>query len=260
MSASEYLIADLRRVRELVGLTQEAWGERIHFSAKHVGAIERGERPALPDYLEAVDRAFGTTFVKFYREFVTGEWAPVWYRPFVEHESRATLIRHYQPLLIPGLLQTEAYARAVIGTTRSGSVLEDAVSGRLTRQEVVTREANPARLVVVLDEGVLYRPIGGTAVMREQLLALVEAVRRPNVSVFIVPAHVGAYAGLDGPVALASGHRSIVGFVDGHPAGGVVESVDGVEDLERRWEAVREYAQPQDASLELITKAADSWI
>ncbi|MEO3925106.1 helix-turn-helix transcriptional regulator [Micromonosporaceae bacterium B7E4] len=184
MSASEYLVKDLRRTRELLGLTQDAWGERIHFSAKHVGAVERGERPALPDYLGAVDRAFGTAFMQFYRMFVKEELFPVWYRPFNEHESRATLLRVYQPLLVPGLLQTEAYARAILAGFRIQPEAIDAiVAARLGRQEILYRRPDPCQLVAVVDEGVLHRRVGDATVMRDQLKALVAACEHPNVRV-----------------------------------------------------------------------------
>ncbi|MDG4763251.1 helix-turn-helix transcriptional regulator [Solwaraspora sp. WMMD406] len=259
MSASEYLIEDLRRIRELLGLTQESWGERIHFSASHVGAVERGERPALPDYLTAVDRQYRTGFMKFYRKFVIGESAPVWLRPWLDYEREATMLRYFELAVISGVLQTEAYARAVIGTTRSGVAADDAVAARLARWGVVTREANPPRVVVILDDSALRRPVGGPAVMHEQLTVLAEAIERPNISVFIVPAYVGAYAGLDGPVALATAHGRTVGLRDAPGAGDVVEDPAAVDLLDRQWEAIREYALPQDQSLDLIMKAVDSW-
>lgn len=242
-----------------MGLSQDAWAAKVHYSTQHVGGIERGERSIHPDYLAAVDRAFGTTFVEYYEEHVLNEATPVWLKPWFDHEREADLLRHFETVVIPGLLQTRAYARAIIGTELAGDVAEEAVINRLARQAIITRDDSPARLVVTLDEGVLYRPIGGPAVMREQLHSLVEAIQRPNVSIYVVPSHVGAYAGLNGPLALASVHGRTVGLVDGNPEGGVVKSREGVTALERRWESVREYAEPQDRSLELIMKAAESW-
>nr|MDT0658364.1 helix-turn-helix transcriptional regulator [Micromonospora sp. DSM 115978] len=259
MTGSDFLVRHLRRLRELMGLSQDAWAAKVHYSTQHVGGIERGERPILPEYLAAVDRAFGTTFVEYHEEHIRNEIAPIWLKPWFDHEREADLLRHFGTVVIPGLLQTEAYARAIIETELAGDAAEEAVRNRMARQVVVTRSDNPARLVVTLDEGALYRPIGGPAVMREQLLALVAAISLPNVSIYVVPSHVGAYAGLNGPLALASVHGRAVGLVDGHPEGGVVESPGGVAALERRWEAVREYAEPQDRSLELIRKAAESW-
>nr|MDT0662539.1 helix-turn-helix transcriptional regulator [Micromonospora sp. DSM 115978] len=260
MSASEYLIGDLRRVRELLGLTQEAFAERIHFSAKHVGAIERAERPALPDYLKAVDRAFGTNLMTFYREFVVGEAAPIWYRPFVEYEAKATLIRAFHPLLIPGLLQTEAYARAVIA--RYGLRGEEAdamLTTRLGRQEILHRRQDPCRLVAVIDESVLHRRAGSPDVMREQLKAMVAACENPNIRVQIIPSDVGVYPGMDGPFVLATVEGRPVGFLEGYLKGRVVESPGNTAELEGVWEDIRDYALPGQQSLDLIMRTADSW-
>ncbi|WP_326555288.1 Scr1 family TA system antitoxin-like transcriptional regulator [Micromonospora sp. NBC_01813] len=161
VSGSEYLISELRRVRQSMNLTQDSWGERIHFSARHVGSIERGERPALPDYLNSVDKVFGTAFGKFYREFIIGEHAPIWLRSFIEHEGQASLIRAFQPLVIPGLLQTEAYARAVLTSFGiHGEALESAISTRLRRQEIFKRASKPCHLAAVIDEAALNRGAG----------------------------------------------------------------------------------------------------
>ncbi|ROO60976.1 helix-turn-helix protein [Micromonospora sp. Llam0] len=260
MAGSDYLISELRRLRESFGLTQEAWADRIHFSAKHVGAIERGERPALPDYLKAVDKVFGTALVRFYREFVRGDWTPVWYRPFVEYEGRATLLRVYHPTLIPGLLQTEAYARALLPAMNvPAEDVEQTLAARLDRQEIISRTTSPCRLVVILDEMAIRRTVGGPEVMREQLKALTEVGDRPNVQIHVVPLATPAYVGMYGPIVLASVEGRTVGFLEGHQEGRVVESPDRTASLESDWESIRQYALPCAQSLELITKAGETW-
>ncbi|MDG4771168.1 helix-turn-helix transcriptional regulator [Solwaraspora sp. WMMD792] len=260
MSGSEYLISELRRVRESMGLTQESWGERVHFSAKHVGSIERGERPALPNYLGMVDKVFGTAFMKFYREFVIGEHAPVWLRPFIEHEQQASLLRVFQPLAVPGLLQTEAYAKTII--TAYGAREEDleaALGTRLARQEILRRKPDPCQLVAVMDEWMLHREIGGPEVMREQMLAILAASELPSIRVHIIPTSAGAYLGLDGPFTLATVDGRSVGYLEGHLKGRVVEGSEDTADLERTWEAVREYALPGNQSRDVIMRMAEKW-
>ncbi|WP_326550378.1 helix-turn-helix domain-containing protein [Micromonospora sp. NBC_01813] len=259
MSASEYLVLELRRIRESLGLTQESWADRVHFSAKHVGSIERGERPALPDYLTSTDKAFGTSFMVFYRKFVVGEHTPVWFRPFSEHEGNATLIRAFQPLLIPGLLQTEAYAQAVLSAYR---MPEDeaatALSTRMGRQAILWRE-KPCQLAAVIDESVLTRQAGSPETMREQLIALVEACQRPNIQVQVIPSEVGVYPGMEGPLVLANVDGRTVGFLDDHLDGRVVEAPDETAALEGTWETIRGYALPHHQSLDLITRTAEKW-
>lgn len=243
----------------MLGLTQEAWAAKINFSAQHVSSVERGIRAVLPDYVRAVDRAFGTNFSRFYREYVIGDSSPVWLRPWLDYEREATMLRYFELAVVPGPLQVEAYARAIIGTTRTGAAADDAVAIRLARGQIITRDENPPRVVAILDDSVLRRPVGTMTVMHEQLTALVSAIERVNVSVFIVPSYVGADAGLDGPVALATCQGRVVGARDAAGAGDVVEDPASVDLLERQWEAIREYALPQDVSLDLITKAVETW-
>ncbi|MDG4767565.1 helix-turn-helix transcriptional regulator [Solwaraspora sp. WMMD406] len=260
MSGSEYLISELRRVRESMRLTQESWAERVHFSVTHVGAIERGDRPALPDYLKSVDKAFGTAFVKFYREFIVGEHAPIWLRSFIEYEGQASLIRAFQPLLIPGLLQTEAYARAVLTSFGiHGDAMESAISTRLGRQEIFKRASKPCHLVAVIDEAALHRGAGGPEVMREQLTALAEAAERPNIQVQLVPMSTDVYPGVDGGFMIATVDGRAVGYLETHVRGKVVEAPDDTAHLEHVWETIRGYALPSQQSLELIMRAAEKW-
>ncbi|WFE20763.1 helix-turn-helix transcriptional regulator [Solwaraspora sp. WMMD937] len=260
MAGSDYLISELRRLRESFGLTQDAWADRIHFSAKHVGAIERGERPALPDYLKAVDKVFGTALVRFYREFVRGDWTPVWYRPFVEYEGRATLLRVYHPTLIPGLLQTEAYARALLPAMNvPAEDVEQTLAARLDRQEIITRTTSPCRLVVVVDEAALRRRVGDAEVMRDQLKWLVSISAEQHIRVLVVPADSPAYVGLRGPMVLASVEGRTVGFLEGHLEGNVVESPDSVASLEADWEDIRGYALSVEQSRKLIMEATERW-
>lgn len=256
MSGSEYLIGELRRLREAAGLTQEAWGDRVHFSGSHVGSVERGERPALPDYLKAVDRAFGTTLVDFYRKFVRGDWTPTWYRPLVEYEGRATLLRVYHPNLIPGLLQTEAYARDLLPAMNvPPEDVEQTLATRLDRQEIITRPVKPCRLVAIVDEMALHRQVGGAEVMRDQLTLLASAGERHHVQVHVVPLDSPAYVGLYGPIVLASVDGRTVGFLEGYQEGRLVESPEAVVGLEGDWEAIRCYALPCGHSRDLIMKA-----
>ncbi|MDG4829328.1 helix-turn-helix transcriptional regulator [Solwaraspora sp. WMMD1047] len=250
---------NLRITRELLGLTQEQFAERIHYSTQHVGGIERGDRPALLDYLKAVDRTFGTAFVKFYEELVRGEPTPIWLKSWLDREREASLLRYFELAVVPGPLQTEAYASALIESSSSGRAAEEAIATRLARELIVTRDLKPAQLTAILDEGVLYRHIGGPDVMRGQLLHLMKSAERDNVSMYVVPVTAGAYIGLDGSISLATVHGRVVGFADGPLRDDAIEDVDRVDDLERRWEMIRRYTPSQEASLELIKKAADQW-
>ncbi|WBB98395.1 MULTISPECIES: helix-turn-helix transcriptional regulator [unclassified Solwaraspora] len=259
-AASAYLIAELRRRRELAGLTQEQWGAALHWSAQHVSAVERGARPIRLDYLATIDRVFNCDYSTLWELLLRTERAPVWLRPWLEHEREAIMLRWYEPLLVPGLLQTEAYARVVL--THAGVAIDDVdttVGDRLGRQEILHRAERPCRFVGVIDEAVLTRAVGGPAVMREQVLALIAACDRPNVSIQVVPAGVGAYPGLNGPFILASLDGRAAGFVDGPLEGQTIELEADLTRLEHAWESLREYALPSEQSVALMQEAADRW-
>ncbi len=131
---------------------------------------------------------------------------PAWFRDWVEIEREAVSLRWFEPLLIPGLLQTEEYARAVLAAAHPASPqdeVERLVSARMDRQAILD-QAGPPLLWVILDEGVLTRPVGGPAVMRDQIERLIKAARQPRIVLQVVPLGAGAHAGLAGRFAIAS--------------------------------------------------------
>jgi hypothetical protein len=132
---------------------------------------------------------------------------PTWFHSYLGLEVAAQLIRTYEVQFVPGLLQTPDYARAVVQLGRGERVLPEAelerlVTLRSSRQEILTRDERPARLWAVVDEAVLRRPIGGWAVLRAQLEYLVEASRKPNVTLQILPFSGGGYAATGGAFSL----------------------------------------------------------
>nr|WP_203859443.1 helix-turn-helix transcriptional regulator [Plantactinospora mayteni] len=177
MSASEFLLWELGRRRAVEGLSQHEWGSRVHFSAQHVSAVERGTRPAKIDYLQAVDNKFGTSLAVFYESFVKQELAPVWLRPWLEYEEKAAALRLYGALVIPGLFQTERYARMVLSCSPlQPEELERKVQLRLSRQAILDR-ADPPRISAITEELALRR--GEPEIMSEQVRHLVTLAERP---------------------------------------------------------------------------------
>ncbi|WP_326553160.1 helix-turn-helix domain-containing protein [Micromonospora sp. NBC_01813] len=258
-SPSEFLIWDMRRRRTAEGLTQEQWAARLHYSHQHVSSIERGRRPALPDYLAMIDREFSTSFVAFYEEFVLAEAEPVWLREWTRLEREALMLRWFEALVVPGLLQTEAYATAVLTEAGLRGSTAERVAARLARQEVLRRKDPVLRFLAVIDQAVLTRPVGGPAVMSEQLDAILTACALPNVSVQVVPTDVGAYPGVNGPFVVATVEDGIYGYLDNQLAGQVVGSRAEVADLVETWEALRSYALSERQSIELIKEVKQSW-
>lgn len=129
-----------------------------------------------------------------------GDAMPEWFSSFVGMESDASAIRTYECQTIPGLLQTEEYARAAImasATPRQSDDIEQSVKLRIDRQALLAND-DPPQLVVVLDEAAVRRVIGGRQVVRDQIARLLEEVQKPHIKVQILPFETGAHASLNG--------------------------------------------------------------
>jgi hypothetical protein len=184
---------------------------------------------------------------------------PTWFEDWLEAERTATMLRIWQPIIIPGLLQTAEYARELFltgQTDTSDDAIDAMVAARLARRTVFERPSPPETLVV-LDEAVLRRLIGSPQIMHAQLAQVAELSERPYISVQVVPTAFGANAGLGGAFDIASS--------DGMPD---TLRMEGVEDQtsERRslvWQAtvaferVRGSSLPRTASRDLIRKVTD---
>ncbi|MFI7069572.1 Scr1 family TA system antitoxin-like transcriptional regulator [Micromonospora sediminicola] len=186
---------------------------------------------------------------------------PVWFRPWTEHERDALTLRWFELAWVPGLLQTEAYARATLaGEALTGEEVDRLVSARIGRQAVLRRERSPL-LTAVMDEGVLHRTAGGNrAMMREQCDYLAECAELPSVQILVVPSSVGMYAGLGGAFILADlPDGSRMAHVDGQASAQIIDAKAEIATLDRRWSRITGDALPRALSLELIRKAAEAW-
>ncbi|TNH29454.1 XRE family transcriptional regulator [Micromonospora orduensis] len=186
---------------------------------------------------------------------------PVWFRPWVDIEREAVALRAFQLAWVPGLLQTEAYARATFrGQPLAPDEVDELVAARIDRQTILTRERGPL-FVAVLDEGIIRRPAAGDrALMAEQLAHLVGCANLPSVQLHLVPHDTATYPGLDGPFTLAElpdGTR--VAHVDSQARAQILDQPSDIATLERRWERIRGEALPRGRSLELLEEAARSW-
>lgn len=243
-------------------MTQEdlARARPVNYSPSLIGMVETGARKPPPGFWERIDEAFqtGGMFARLANRLGTPQWKAEWENA----EREAVALRSYQPLVVPGLLQTEPYARAVL--TDAGLLSRDDVerhlSQRMARQEVLARES-PPQFTAVIDLSVFRRPVGGSAVMREQMQSIIKACEEPHVRVHVVPATVGAYAGLNGPFVLATAQdQSITGYLDNQVKGGVVDTADDIKAIQAAWEAVRGEALPHGQSTDLMMEVAETWI
>jgi transcriptional regulator with XRE-family HTH domain len=208
----------LRRLRESCGVSREAAGEAIRASHAKISRLELGrvgfKERDVSDLLTlygVLDGAEREDFLALARQANNPGWwhkfndvLPSWFETHLGLEEAASLIRTYEVQFIPGLLQTEDYARAVIrlGHPRaSARDIERRVELRMARQQLLTAPGAP-RLWAVLDEAALRRPIGGPQVMRAQLRRLLEAAQLPNVTLQVAPFQLGGLAAAGGPVTI----------------------------------------------------------
>jgi transcriptional regulator with XRE-family HTH domain len=209
--------AKLRRLRTDIGLSREEAAQAIRASAWKIHRLENGQvgfkQRDLVDLLER----YGVTDPDEIDELLTlareanvpgwwqhyGDVLPQWFRTYVDLESAATLIRTYEGMFVPGLLQTDDYMRAVIrdASLESSEEAGRRVRLRMARQILLTRE-HPPRLWAVVDEAALRRPVGGREVMRGQLERLIDATKLPNVTLQVLPFGAGAHPAMVGAFSI----------------------------------------------------------
>ncbi|HCA87862.1 MAG TPA: transcriptional regulator [Streptomyces sp.] len=196
-SPLDYYGWELRRQREAHDLRQGQLGDIIFCTGSLIGQIETTKKVPTRDFSERVDAALGTDGV-FSRlvGLVLRSQLPNWFQPYADMESRAAYISTYQAQLVYGLLQTEEYARAVLATGMPDD-LEGLVAARVERQRILERERPPLAWAI-LDEAVLYRPIGGREVMRQQLAHLLDFADHRWMRIQVLPFAAGEHASLDG--------------------------------------------------------------
>jgi len=244
----------VRRLRTAAGLTQAELGEKTHVVASRITQVERtsGAKPTL-DLARALDQALGADdlLVDLW-PYVYRETFPDWSRAFMTHAERAVSIRQYAAHVVPGLLQTEAYARALLGGD------DQAVAARLGRQSILSREdPPPPKLHCVLAEAVLHNQIGDAATMREQLEHLAASVS-PRLSVQIVP-YGAVHLGIQGSFVIADVDGGQVAYVETAVRGMTLGSPEDLAAATDVWESVRTAALSQAESLELIKRTAERW-
>lgn len=253
---------ELRRARMGTSMSQAELGQRINFSGDMVGRVETCERAPTDVFALGCDEVFPhldglfTRILELARR--SGGVSPKWFRPWLEIENEAASLYWWEPLLVPGLLQTTGYARAILSVEpgTSDDRLDEIVAARMDRQRILERD-DPPLLRVVMDESVLYRCIGSPKIMHDQLLHLAEMSCRKNIAIQIVPAQVGAHAGFAGAFIIAgfSGAASIL----------YIEAIEGqtvarptlVAKAELVFDQLRTEALPQGASRDLIGRVAE---
>jgi transcriptional regulator with XRE-family HTH domain len=207
----------LRRLREEAGMTTERAASSIRGSHSKISRMEHGrvgfKERDIADLLTLYGIGPGDereALLGLAREASTPGWwqaysdiLPHWVEPYFGLEAAAASIREYELQFVPGLLQIEDYARAVIrlGNLPSEEEVIRRAQARISRQEVLARE-DPPKVWAVLDEGALRRVIGGPDIMRAQLEHLIEVCEHPSVTLQILPFSAGAHRAMGGPFTI----------------------------------------------------------
>jgi len=264
-----FLGDELRRARVAAGFSsQDALAAKLGFDRTVITKAETGERPPTIDVLAAWCQACSLDGDLFRRLGMLARRAdgplPAWFQDWVTHGGQlAVRLRWFELLVVPGLLQTEAYARALL-TGRIGNHAEDTealVMARMDRQAVITREDSPAEFLAVIDEGVLRRAVGGAKVMAGQADYLVETGGWPNVVIQVIPAVTAVHDGLAGAGFAIADVEDGPGMAYQETAlrGMPVTDPKDVAALAMAFDRLRAEALPRAASSALLEEAARSW-
>jgi len=263
---------ELRRHREAARVTIDMVAERLGCSTSKVSRIETGHTSATPGDVSAMMDIYGVSdeakleLVQIAREArQKGWWHPfstVLTGAYVGLEAAARLVRTYESQVVPGLLQSEEYAIAVIRAARSrdsDQEIEQRVRVRMERQSLLIQD-DPIDLWVVLDEAVVSRPVGGDEVMRDQLARLITTARLPNVTLQILPFAAGAHAGMDGTFAILEfeeeGDADVV-FTENATGGLFLEKAEELSKYISIFETIRTTALPPEESIGMIQMLAE---
>jgi transcriptional regulator with XRE-family HTH domain len=253
---ARYFGKQVRKARLAQGWTLHEFGDRIAYSPAQISRIESGSRPPNEMFARACDRAFAELngwFGEYYAE--SREWlaTPPWFRPWVEHEQSAHVLRIWTNGLITGLAQTEDYTRAVLASEPgvSEEQIAERTAARMARQRVLTREEPPAPAAwLLIDEAALYRRVGSLATMLGQLRHLAAVASLPAVTVQIVPTVM--HAGMSGSLAVADN----AAYVDTAAGGMVFEDTETVRTLTIRFDTIRASARPAAELAAILGEAA----
>ncbi|WP_030341200.1 helix-turn-helix domain-containing protein [Streptomyces sp. NRRL S-1022] len=256
-SPLDYYGFELRRCREAADLTQRQLGEIVNYTGSLIGQIETARKVPTLEFSERVDAALGTGgLLSRLVQLVLRSQLPAWFRETAELEARALEICTFQMGMVHGLVQTEAYARSVLGVLDEAKV-DDRTAARMARQRIF-QKSNPPVFWMVLSEAALYQEIGGPEVMRGQLAHLLSFEAQPRTNVQILPFSAGAHAGLTGSfnVYRFSSDPTIV-YTEGYGSGHPTANWDTVQDCSLRYDHLQAAALSLKDSAELIRRVME---
>ncbi len=251
----------LKFFRTKAELTQEELAERIRYSQDHCASVEQGRRPARAEFTGRAEEAVEAGGVLWeLQEEVDLAQLPTFFHDLAALEKEAVVRFSYDPLVIPGLLQTEDYARTLLSAAYpplDDDTVEEWLTARLARQALLTRKKPLAVFSFIIEEATLRRMVGGHQVMRAQLHRLLECAKLRNVDIQVMPSSRAVHGGLNGHMVLleAADGRQFV-YVDSQ---GCVMSRAGREQTGAFWlryGSMRAFALSTEESVRLIEQVA----
>ncbi|MEU1054297.1 helix-turn-helix transcriptional regulator [Streptomyces sp. NPDC005876] len=246
-SAMKMVGALLALYREAAGYTQRSLSEVFNISEQQIASIEQGRRPLKPDLAEQLDERLGTkgalsTAVSRMPEV---DLVPLWAEEYLDREREAIAISWYEALAVPGLLQSEAYARAVFRSrvpVYDEDEIEQLVTSRIERQKILHRKVPPTTSFVIW-EAALRDCLGGKEVYDDQVRKLREYADVPGVALQILPLNRTSHAGLDGPfILLETPEHQRLGYSETQRGSTLVADPDGVGILTQKYAMLRTQA------------------
>ncbi|MET8216802.1 helix-turn-helix transcriptional regulator [Streptomyces hirsutus] len=253
----------LRKLRVRAGFTQRGLGDLIPVAHSRIAQFELGKEAPPEDVNTRLDEILEADgdLVDLWTH-IKRTPIPDWARKFVTYEARASKMLKYMAHAVPGLLQTEPYARALVRISRprdTEAEVEALVAARLERQAIL-RRSTPPLLWCILDEAVIRRPVGGRAVMREQLAHVLALAQTPDVVVQVLPFDQGEHPVMGGSLTLLGFERGPdVAYIESSHSGELVEVPDEVAAYALAYDLLQAQALPPGKSLTLVRSALEEF-
>ncbi|GAA1520078.1 helix-turn-helix domain-containing protein [Streptomyces albidochromogenes] len=251
--------AFVQGLREHAGFTREEFGPLVRFSKHTIESIELGRRMPDKDFVERAELALGGTGAlrRAFGHLTRQPGLAAWFRKWARLEQQAVSLGNYECRLVPGLLQSEGYARAAFGNSvppLSDEQLEAQAAARMGRQQLLLERPNTA-FSFVLDEHIVQRRLGGTEVTRGLLDHILAYAQLRNVSVQIMPTDSEHHAGLDGPLALLETPESRrFAYSEGQKSGRLIADPKEAAVLHQRYATLRSQALSPLNSMGLLER------
>jgi transcriptional regulator with XRE-family HTH domain len=252
-----WMAHDLRFYREQRGQSGHDVAKIINCARSSLSRLETGQAKLDDKMAAALDKEWHTGGHFGYQLWYARlGHNPNWLQEHLDIEAKAKVIKTYEALVVPGLLQTPEYARALFAADGVSDV-EKYVEQRMARQAILTREP-PPQLWVLLSENALDWPMGGAEVMRNQLARLLEASEQPNIGIRVLPRSAGAHAGTNGSFKILSTESGDVVYSDSSGGGRLVPAADEVREYGLRYDRIGQHALPDVQSRDKIRQAMEA--